>query len=426
MYDALFHHVSPVLCAEQHGFVPKRSCVTNLATYLKHAWEAISDGYQTDAIYTDYSAAFQSVNHSLIIHKLDKSFNLNGNALKWFVSYLSDRRQRVVVNGKTSDWNQVSSGVPEGSILAPLIFSMFINDLPRHIQSNCLMYADDVKIFRKIEAPSDGKLLQEDLDRLRTWSIRWGLKLNPQKCKSFSMTLRRAPVRTSYLIDATVLQHVEEIKDLGVTLDTKLTFMAHVSDVVKRANRSLGMLIRSFQTGSARSRFDRTALLAAYFSSVRSILEYASVIWAGAADSHTVRVDRVQHKFLMWLSHHSSSGSTSLSYPELCRHFKVISLSARRVQHDLLFLRNILSTKLDSPILLESFSLHVPTRSTRNCHLFYEPRARVNTVQRGTFCRLPRLTNSFLSGRDVTADIFSDSFGTYRGHVLRYVAGLRL
>ena len=181
VYDVLYHHVSPVLCAEQHGFIPKRSCVTNLATYLKHAWEAISDGCQTDAIYTDYSAAFQSVNHTLIIHKLEKSFNLNGNALNWFVSYLSDRRQRVVVNGKTSDWKPVTSGVPEGSILAPLIFSMFINDLPKHIQSNCLMYADDVKIFRKIESSSDGKRLQDDLDRLKSWSIRWGLKLNPGK-----------------------------------------------------------------------------------------------------------------------------------------------------------------------------------------------------------------------------------------------------
>ena len=307
VYDVLYHRVSPVLCAEQHGFIPKRSCVTNLATYLKHAWEAISDGCQTDAIYTDYSAAFQSVNHTLIIHKLEKSFNLNGNALNWFVSYLSDRRQRVVVNGKTSDWKPVTSGVPEGSILAPLIFSMFINDLPKHIRSNCLMYADDVKIFRKIESPSDGKRLQDDLDRLKSWSIRWGLKLNPEKCRSFSMTLRRAPVRTDYIIDTATLQHVEEIRDLGVTLDTKLTFKAHVNDVVKRANRSLGILIRSFQTGSRQPKFDRTALLAAYFSSVRSILEYASVIWTGAADSHTVRVDRVQHKFLMWLSHHSSS-----------------------------------------------------------------------------------------------------------------------
>ena len=310
VYDILYRHVSPALCAEQHGFIPRRSCVTNLATYLKHAWEAISDGYQTDTIYTDYSAAFQSVNHKLLIYRLEKSFNLKGNALKWFVSYLSDRRQRVLVNGKTSAWKSMSSGVPEGSILAPLMFSVFINDLPQHLHSHCLMYADDVKIFRKIKSPSDGKLLQEDLDRLGAWSIRWGLKLNPQKCKSFSMTLRRAPVRTSYSIGTDEIQHVGEIRDLGVTLDTKLTFMEHISDIVKRANRSLGILIRSFHTESTHKKFDTKALLVAYYSSVRSILEFATVIWAGAADSHTVRVERVQHKFLMWLSRHSSSGPT--------------------------------------------------------------------------------------------------------------------
>ena len=103
VYDQLYCHVSSVICIEQHGFVPKRSCATNLAMFLKTAWEAISDGYQTDAIYTDYSAAFQSVNHALIIHKLEHSYSLCDNALKWFVSYLSDRRQRVIVNGETSD-----------------------------------------------------------------------------------------------------------------------------------------------------------------------------------------------------------------------------------------------------------------------------------------------------------------------------------
>ena len=430
VYDQLYRHVSPVLCAEQHGFIPRRSCVTNLATYLRHAWEAISDGYQTDTIYTDYSAAFQSVKHALIIHKLQKSFHLQGTALKWFVSYLSDRRQRVIVNGKTSDWKPVASGVPEGAILASLIFSMYINDLPQHIQSHCLMYADDVKIFRKIQSPSDGKLLQDDLASLERWSVRWGLKLNPQKCRSFSMTLRRAPVRTSYSIAMTTLEHVEEIRDLGVTLDTKLTFAAHISDVVKRANRSLGMLIRSFQAGrSSRSNFKTTALLAAYFANVRSILEYASVVWAGAADTHTARVDRVQHKFLMWLSHHSSPTSRtapSLSYPDLSRHFKIPSLASRRIQHDLIFLKNILTTKLDCPFLLESFSLLVPARLTRSRHLLYEPRARVNTVQRGMFCRLPKHANCFLNSPETRADMYNDSLGSYRGHVVRYVARLHV
>ena len=164
---------------KQHGFVPRRSCATNLAMFLKTAWEAISGGYQTDTIYTDYSAAFQSVNHTLISHKLEHSYMLRANALKWFVSYLTDRRQRVIVNGKTSAWKPVISGVPEGSILAPLIFSLFINDLPQTLDSECLMYADDVKIYRKISTPSDGRLLQDDLERLSAWSVRWGLTLNP-------------------------------------------------------------------------------------------------------------------------------------------------------------------------------------------------------------------------------------------------------
>ena len=301
MYDQLFRHVSPVISAEQHGFMPQRSCVTNIAIYLRSAWEAISDGYQTDAIYTDYSAAFQSVNHTLLTHKLKQSFHLQDYALKRFVSYLSDRRQRVIVNDKTSHWQPVISGVPEGSLLAPLLFSLFINDLPATITSGCLMYADDVKIFRKITCPSDSQELQHDLDRLTAWSACWGLSLNPSKCKSFTLTLRRAPVQITYNIRGTVLEHVDQIRDLGIVIDSKLTFAQHVDHVVKRANRALGLLMRSFQTGVRPRMFRTSAIMTAYFANVRSLLEYGSVIWTGAAETHTARIDRVQHKFLMWL-----------------------------------------------------------------------------------------------------------------------------
>ena len=250
--------------------------------------------------------------------------------MEWFVSYLSDRRQRVIINGKTSDWKPVTSGVPEGSLLAPLLFSMFINDLPSYMESGCLLYADDVKIFRKITSPADGLLLQRDLSLLSAWSVRWGLTLNPAKCKSFTMTLRRAPVQTKYFINSTELDHVSKIRDLGVTLDSKLTFASHVSDIVSRANRALGLLTRSFQVGTSTSKFNRSAVLAAYFANVRSILEYCSVVWAGAASSHTVRVDRVQHKFLIWLLTHTSSGqANSLSYGSLLLHFKIPSLTSR-------------------------------------------------------------------------------------------------
>ena len=233
---------------------------------------------------------------------------------------------------------------------------------------------------------------------------------------------RTRPDKICY--QSTELEHVGEIQDLGVTLDTKLTFAPHVAIIVSRANRSLGLMIRSFQTGSRDSKFDRSALLSAYFSNVRSILEYCSVIWAGAANTHTVRVDRVQHKFLIWLLCHTSSGHAhSVSYQDLLCHFRIPSLASRRIQHDLLFIRNVLA-KLDSQALLLCFSLHVPARLTRTHRLFEVPRARVNTVQSGLFCRAPRLINCFLSCDAVDADIFADSFTTFRTHVKRYIASL--
>ena len=286
----------------------------------------MSDKYQVDTIYTDYSSAFQSVNHTLLKHKLEHSYNLKGPALQWFTSYLSGRRQRVILNGKTSDWKSVTSGVPEGSLLAPLLFSIFINELPSNIKSCCLMYADDVKIFRKITSPADGLLLQRDINQLTEWSVRWGLTLNPAKCKSFTMTLRRAPVQTKYFIDSVELERVSEIRDLGVTVDAKLTFAPHVSNIVSRANRALGLLTRSFQAGIGTPKYNRSAILAVYFANVRAVLEYCSVVWAGAANSHTVRVDRVQHKFLIWLLAHSPSGyANSLSSDDLLDHFRMSS-----------------------------------------------------------------------------------------------------
>ena len=121
------------------------------------------------------------------------------------------------------------------------------------------------------------------------------------------------------------------------------------------------------------------------------------MIWAGAAESHTVRIDRVQHKFLIWLLSNTTSGhAPSLAYTDLLSHFHLPSLASRRVQHDLLFIRNVFNSRLDSHILLRSFYLHAPTRSIRTRRLFYEPRPRVNTVKRGLFLRVPQLVNSFL------------------------------
>jgi len=371
-------------------------------------WEAISGGTQLDCIYTDFSAAFQSVDHRLLLHKLQRSYSIDGTALAWVGSFLHDRQQRVVLNGQTSSWTPVTSGTPEGSLLSPLLFILFINDLPSHIQSGCFMYADDVKIYREVRSTSDADLLHADLARLVDWSSTWKLQLNAAKCKSFTITLKRMPIVNHYSISGEILDRVTTMRDLGVVLDQKLTFESHIDSIVSKANMALGLMIRSLQAGHRGTKYQPSAIVAAYYANVRSVLENCSVIWSGAAKTHADRIERIQHKFLMWHSAHSGINSQSLSYNSLLSVHSFTSLAARRTQHDLVFLARVFKHKIDSVSLRSCFGLSVPARAVRRRDLFAVPFGRVDTVKNGLFCRIPRKMNEFLH-QSGELDIFRDS-----------------
>ena len=302
---------------------------------------------------------------------------------------------------------------------------MYVNDLPIGISSGVLLFADDAKLYRKISSNADAIALQNDLNNLHEWSKAWQLKLNSSKCKSFRMSLRTKPLETTYHIDGIALEHVDQIRDLGVILDTKLTFGPQVDSSAKKANRALGVLIRSFQKANPRGYLNVGSVIAAYCAHVRSILEYCSVIWGGAASSHTTRLERVEHKFLIWLNSQVRLQSSSLLYADLLKHFKLVSVSARRIQHDIMFLRNVFTGKIHSSFLLQSFSLSVPSRATRQQSrtLFSIPYARVNTVREGVYVRLPKVTNRFIES-SFAADLFCDSLLAFRGKVKSYVAAM--
>ena len=416
VFTSLYSHVRPALSERQHGFMPGRSCVSNLCTMLHEAWSNISAGSQTDVICTDYSSAFQSVNHRLLLHKLENSFHISDKAISWLKSYLSNRKQRVVVKGKCSRWTAVRSGTPEGGILSPLLFVCFINDLPLTLQTHSLLYADDVKLYCRVDGDSDVRHLQLQLDQLCRWSRTWGLSLNPLKCKVLTLSLRRKPTVGEYTVGGVALERVSVMRDLGVHLDEKLTFGDHVDATVRKANRMLGLLTRSFQTGKrGRSLHgcDIRAVICSYYANVRSILEYSSVVWNGAAGTHMKRIERVQHKFLMWLGSRFPVTGVSLEYDDLLRAFGVETLAARRMRHDILFIRNVHRQVIDSCFLLEHLPLTVPTRLFRSRSVFHIPFGRTNTVRSGTFCRAPRLCNEFLDKhRDV--DVWTDSYVRFR------------
>ena len=253
------------------------------------------------------------------------------------------------LSGKCSTWTSVSSGTPEGSILSPLLFACYINDLPDAVESGCLLFADDVKLYHRIKTQTDCDFLQRQLDALCHWSQLWGMSLNPGRCKVLTLSLRRDRVIVGYDVGDVTLERVSTMRDLGVILDEKLTFADHLDCVARKANRALGLLMRSFQTGKHGKTLyncDFRAIISAYCANVRSVLEYGSVIWSGAADTHLSRLESIQHKFMVWLCCRCRFTDVPLRYDALERRFSLEPLSKRRQQRDLLFVRNVHSSLL--------------------------------------------------------------------------------
>ena len=248
------------------------------------------------------------------------------------------------------------------------------------------------------------------------------MKLNPAKCKVITFTLRKSPVISSYILDSHQLERCEQIRDLGVILDEKLTFAHHVDDV-RKANRMLGLLIRSMQTAPCMrgARFDHRPVMTAFAAHVRSVIDYASVIWSGAAGTHLARLERLNHRFLMWLAAKTQTRCPSLDYDSLLDHFKCQSIKARMTQADITFMRSVFSGHIDCNELVAKFSLATQVRRSRHTGLFHVPFGRVNSVQRGLFIRLPRLMNRLLHDHP-EADLFQPPRG-WRSLVLRFAGG---
>ena len=182
--DVLVTHMenNNLITAHQHGFMTGRSCLTNLLETLE-SWSRILDnGFGIDVIYLDYRKAFDTVPHNRLISKL-QGCGIDGPLLHWIRAFLADRSMRVMVNDSSSSWANVSSGVPQGSVLGPLLFLIFVNDLPDWVKSSIKMFADDTKLWTKISNTADSEMLQEDLNRLKCWSDKWLLRFNPEKCK---------------------------------------------------------------------------------------------------------------------------------------------------------------------------------------------------------------------------------------------------
>ena len=337
VHNAIYSHVSPYLSEWQHGFVKGRSCETQLVLTHHHWAKALDEGRQVDVAFLDFSKAFDRVSHPVLLQKLC-GFGISGSILQWCESYLSQRQQRVVLEGVSSSWSGVSSGVPQGSLLGPLFFVIFISDLPEVVlPGNCIaLYADDCKSSRIINSASDQSMFQEDLDNLHRWSLRNVIDFNVRKCKIMRITKKKQPFISNYLLDNSVLEEVNEFRDLGITTDQHLCWNLHIDKVVAKANRMLGLIKRS-----CRDFNDRKTLRTLYCALVRSNLEYCSVIWSPYTKRGIEKIEKIQNRATKFILRSDDC------YADRLKELNLLSLEKRRLLADLTFLYKALHGIID-------------------------------------------------------------------------------
>lgn len=368
---------------------------------------------QVDAAYFDFKKAFDRVDNSVLLKKC-AAIGFTPKLLRFFEDYFLNRVQYVQLFGFRSMVYLTCSGVSQGSTLGPTEFTIMINDLPQTVKTaQCLMFADDLKLYLSIGSKDDCKALQTDINNVVKWGEMNHLEFNSSKCKVISFTRSQSPVHYNYLMSGVSLERVTEIRDLGVTLDVELTFNQHIVEVCNKAFKSLGFVMR--QT----ARFqDRDAIVALFYSLVRSKLEYNAIVWDPHEKTYRLMLERVQRKFVRYL-YKKLYGYYPFLYPSLfvVGMVGMNTLELRRKCALLVHYYHLLNGQINNPCALEQCSLAVPDRmrQSRACcirKLFHTPRVRTQTAKFAPTTQAINLLNDLLAHSPET-DIFFSNFSVF-------------
>ena len=333
--DELMEHLtaSDILSKDQHGFRARRSCSTQLLETINEWSQVIEQGDLIDSIYLDFQKAFDSVPHVRLLRKL-QMYGVSGKVLQWIEAFLTGRKQQVVVRGQASLWAPVSSGVPQGSVLGPILFIVFINDLPDMVCCSMKLFADDTKMYSNVSSDPGPIQLQSDLEAVTRWSEVWQMPFNDSKCSSLHIGSRN-PCQTYNMRGNALCQSGCE-KDLGIQVDSALKFREQAASAASKANQMLALVRRSFQN------IDTESLPLLYKTFVRTHLEYGNTVWGpfNRADQKLLeRVQRRATKLVPSIKH--------LPYTDRLRHLKIPSLYYRRRRGDMIVTYQILNGELD-------------------------------------------------------------------------------
>jgi hypothetical protein len=355
----------------QFAFINGRSTILQLL-YLMEAWtDALDAGISIDVCYMDFMKAFDKVPHRRLISKV-KQHGIEGKALNWIQAFLSNRKQRVVLNGKSSAWHEVTSGIPQGSVLGPLLFVLYINDLPACVKSECLLFADDTKIFRSILSDEDRQVFQDDIDKLHAWTTDWLLLFHPDKCKV--MSIGRGSKSHEYSLPTvgngrTTLTHTTSEKDLGILFDDALSFREDMTTRINKASSIMGVIRRSY------SYLDESSFKSLFKALVRPHLEYGAPIWQPYKMMDITAMEKVQRRATKLVS-----SLRHLAYEDRLKKLELPTLRFRRLRGDIIETYKLMTGIYDSTL--------PPLLYTDNCdrtrgHRLKLKKSRWNTTLRG-------------------------------------------
>ena len=330
-HEIVIHCIENKLFSDsQHGFVPNKSCTTNLFESLDMMTKNLDSKVEMDLIFLDFSKAFDKSNHQLLAFKLE-NYGINGNLLGWINSFLKDRKQRVVMDEVVSDWVSVSSGVPKSSVLGPLLFAIYINYLHEKVKSTCKMFADDTKIIgtiRLYHIDTDRAIVQRDIDSIFTWLKEWRMKLNADKCKV--MHIGKKVTSHPYSIrDSTSRSQTLEIttveKNLGIMISNDLKPRFQVQKASSKANAMLAVLKDTFVTR------DQSLWKKLYTTYVRPHLVYTVSAWSPYTKADKLTLEKVQRR-----ATRVTPRLKDLSYRERLHNLGLTRLERRRDRGDLI------------------------------------------------------------------------------------------
>ena len=342
----------------QHGFRAGRSCLSQLLEHFERVTQTLEDGDNVDVIYLDFSKAFDKVDFLVTLRKI-KQLGITGKVGKWIYSFLTGRTQTVIVNGMKSEDSVVRSGVPQGSVLGPLLFLILLGDIDKSVASAFVSsFADDTRVGHRIKTTEDVQALQEDLNTIYQWSSNNNMKFNSDKFECIRYGKKKELHETTgYLSDTnTPITPKEAINDLGVLLSSNCLFKNQIDDVVKNANKLCAWVLRTFKTRAPK------LMILLWKSLVLSKLDYCSQLWSPTAKGDIQKLEMVQRSFIRKID-----DVRNLDYWTQLEKLHLYSLERRRERYMVIYIWRILEKQVPDLTSGKIYSVNIGGRLGRKC-----------------------------------------------------------